>query len=343
MNFEVNHSLLPYNTFHIDAMAQYFISIKHEVDLLEVLNEKIAKENELFILGGGSNILLTKNIAGLVIHNKMKGIHIIDENEDSVRVQFMAGENWHHCVRWCVDRQFGGIENLSLIPGTIGASPIQNIGAYGVELKDVFHSLEAIEIKTGVKKVFNNQDCQFGYRNSIFKNKEKGNFIILSVTLELSKKQVFNTTYGNIQQELEAMSIRELSIQAISDAVIRIRQSKLPDPAIIGNAGSFFKNPTITIKDYERLIEIYPYMPSYKNDIGVKIPAAWLIEHTEAPNGYSWKGYRVKNYGVHSQQALCLVNFDDAQGNEILDLSEQIITSVQLTFNISLEREVNIW
>ena len=244
---------------------------------------------------------------------------------------------------WCVDHGYGGIENLSLIPGTIGASPIQNIGAYGVELKDVFHSLETIEIKSVKKRTFIHTECEFGYRNSLFKNKEKGNYIIISVTLELSKKPLFNISYGNIQAELDTMGVKELSIEAISNAVIRIRQSKLPDPAIIGNAGSFFKNPTISHEAFSILIKQYPDIPSYKNESGVKIPAAWLIEHTNSPNGNSWKGYRELNFGVHAKQALCLVNYNDANGKQIFDLSEQIITSVQHRFNILLEREVNIW
>ncbi|HOZ50329.1 MAG TPA: UDP-N-acetylmuramate dehydrogenase [Chitinophagaceae bacterium] len=343
MNFKVDYSLLPFNTFHIDSKAKYFISVQHENELTDVLKSPIALENELYILGGGSNILLTKNIEGYVIHNEMKGIQIIYEDDEKAQVKFMAGENWHHCVCWCVDRQLGGIENLSLIPGTIGASPIQNIGAYGVELKDVFHSLEAIEIKSGNKKTFTHTECEFGYRNSLFKNKEKGKFIIISVTLELRKKPVFNISYGNIQQELDAMGVKELSIQAISNAVIRIRKSKLPDPKVIGNAGSFFKNPTISLNEYEELISTFPDLPSYKSELGVKIPAAWLIEHTNSPNGSSWKGYREHNFGVHAKQALCLVNYDDAKGKQIFDLSKQIITSVQRRFNILLEREVNIW
>jgi UDP-N-acetylmuramate dehydrogenase len=343
MLIEQHKSLVPYNTFHIGETARYFVSVKNETELLEVLDSSIAKENELFIIGGGSNILLTREVNGLVIHNEMKGIARIYEDEDVVRIKFQAGENWHQCVLWCVEQQLGGIENLSLIPGTIGAAPIQNIGAYGAELKDVFVELEALDLASKQKMVFTKEACAFGYRNSIFKQEAKGKYIILSVTLQLSKKPVFNISYGHIQQELDAMGIRELNLKAVSDAVIRIRQSKLPDPAVIGNAGSFFKNPTISQAAFESLQKKHRNMPSYKNETGVKIPAAWLIEHCHPENEASWKGYREQNYGIHAKQALCLVNYSDANGKDIFDLSTRVITSVQQAFNITLEREVNIW
>ncbi len=343
MNVEKHKSLISYNTFHIEAFASNFAVIKNEDELFDMLNTDVAKEKKIYIVGGGSNILLTNDIDGLVILNEMKGIEKVYEDDEQVRIKFQAGEQWHECVRWCVELNFGGIENLSLIPGTIGAAPIQNIGAYGVELQDVFIELEAIELKTKEKKIFSKDECKFGYRSSIFKTKEKGKYIIISVTLQLSKKPVFNISYGNIKEELALMSSNELTLKSISDAVIRIRQQKLPDPAVIGNAGSFFKNPVISQYQYEILLSSYDDMPSYKNEQGVKIPAAWLIEHCHPQHAASWKGYREKNYGVHAKQALCLVNYSDSTGKEIFDLSERIITSVQHAFNIMLEREVNIW
>jgi UDP-N-acetylmuramate dehydrogenase len=343
MNFETNKSLLSYNTFHINAFARYFAIAKNVNELLEILDSDIAKTNPLFFIGGGSNILLTKNIDGLVVHNEIKGIEVMSENYESVQVKFQAGENWHRCVLWCVDQNFGGIENLSLIPGTIGAAPIQNIGAYGVELQDVFIELEALHIHTKEVIKFSKHACEFGYRTSIFKTSEKGKYMIISVTLQLSKNPIFNTSYGNIQQELNDMGIEVFNIKAISDAVIRIRQSKLPDPAIIGNAGSFFKNPIISESDFKILLTKYEDIPSYKSEDGIKVPAAWLIEHCHPEKAGSWKGYREHNYGVHEKQALCLVNYADANGADIFYLSTRIITSVQQTFNIALEREVNIW
>ena len=343
MQIEQHKSLLDYTTFHIDEVARYFAIVHNENDLQFVLESDIAKTNELFILGGGSNVLLTHDVNGLVIHNQMKGIEIKYEDDDIATVQFMAGENWHDCVRWCVEHNLGGIENLSLIPGTIGAAPIQNIGAYGAELQDVFVELEAMDSRLKQRKIFVKEACHFGYRSSIFKNEAKGRYIILSVTLQLAKKPVFNTSYGHIQDELNSMGITELSLKAVSDAVIRIRQSKLPDPAVIGNAGSFFKNPSISDAAFALLQTTYNDIPSFKQSDGVKIPAAWLIEHCHPDNAPSWKGYRERNYGVHARQALCLVNYADADGSDILHLSERIITSVQQAFNITLEREVNIW
>ncbi len=343
MLIEQQKSLLDYNTFHIDEYARYFTTVQNEKELQLVLESEIAKEQELFILGGGSNVLLTHEVNGLVIRNQMKGIEIIYEDDSIAKVKFQAGESWHHCVLWCVEQNLGGIENLSFIPGTIGAAPIQNIGAYGAELKDVFVELEAMHICLKQRKVFMKNECNFGYRNSIFKTEAKGKYIILSVTLQLSKKPQFNTSYGHIQDELNSMGVTELNLKAVSDAIIRIRQSKLPDPAMIGNAGSFFKNPSVSESEFEILHKKYNDMPFFKNNEAVKIPAAWLIEHCHPDNALSWKGYRELNFGVHIKQALCLVNYSDANGRDILGLSERIITSVQQAFNITLEREVNIW
>jgi len=337
MQFELNKALKDFNTFHIDVNAEKFICIDGERSLLEIL-EFAKKENErIHFIGGGSNILLTQNIDGITVLNNLKGISIINKNEEFVNVNFASGENWHQCVLWAVEHNYGGIENLSLIPGTIGASPIQNIGAYGVELKDVFHSLEAINLTSFEKKIFTLQECKFGYRDSIFKQLEKGNWFILNVILQLTKNPICNINYGNIKEELLKMKVENPRIQDVSKAVINIRSSKLPNPAEIGNAGSFFKNPVVSKSHFEELKTMYPEIPHFTAANGVKIPAAWLIEKN------NWKGFKEGDFGVHKNQALVLVNYNHANGNDILNLSTQIITSVQQTFNITLEREVNIW
>lgn len=337
MQFELNKPLKDFNTFHIDANAEKFICIHYQKSLMEII-EFSKKENEtIHFIGGGSNILLTKNIEEITVLNQLKGISIVEENEECVQIKFASGENWHECVLWAVAKNYGGIENLSLIPGTIGASPIQNIGAYGVEIKDVFHSLEAINLTSFEKKIFTLDECEFGYRDSIFKRHEKGNWFILNVTLQLSKRPVCNINYGNIKDELKNMGIETPTIQDVSKAVINIRTSKLPNPDEIGNAGSFFKNPVISQSHFEELKTMYPVMPNFPAPNGIKIPAAWLIEKN------NWKGYKEGDFGVHKNQALVLVNYNNANGNDILNLSTQIITSVQQTFNITLEREVNIW
>ena len=337
MEFELNKPLKDFNTFHIDAQAEKFICIDDEKSLMDVLAFAKQAKISIHFIGGGSNILLTKNIAGIVAMNQLKGIKIIHENDETVLVNFLSGENWHQCVLWAVEHNYGGIENLSLIPGTIGASPIQNIGAYGVELKDVFHSLEAINLTSFEKKIFTLEECKFGYRDSIFKQLEKGNWFILNVTLQLTKNPICNINYGNIKEELLKMKVGNPRIQDVSKAVINIRSSKLPNPDEIGNAGSFFKNPVIAKTHFEELKTMYPEIPHFAATNGVKIPAAWLIEKN------NWKGFKEGDFGVHKNQALVLVNYNDANGNDILNLSTQIITSVQQTFNITLEREVNIW
>jgi UDP-N-acetylmuramate dehydrogenase len=337
MEFELNKPLKDFNTFHIDAQAEKFICIDDEKSLMDVLAFAKQAKISIHFIGGGSNILLTKNIAGILAMNQLKGIKIIHENDETVLVNFLSGENWHQCVLWAVEHNYGGIENLSLIPGTIGASPIQNIGAYGVELKDVFHSLEAINLNSFEKKIFTLEECKFGYRDSIFKQLEKGNWFILNVTLQLTKNPICNINYGNIKEELLKMKVENPRIQDVSKAVIKIRSSKLPNPDEIGNAGSFFKNPVIAKTHFEELKTMYPEIPHFAATNGVKIPAAWLIEKN------NWKGFKEGDFGVHKNQALVLVNYNDANGNDILNLSTQIITSVQQTFNITLEREVNIW
>ncbi|GAA4240749.1 MULTISPECIES: UDP-N-acetylmuramate dehydrogenase [Winogradskyella] len=331
-----NTSLKPFNTFGIEAKAQSFCNINSIKDLSIVLKEH--HSNPLFILGGGSNMLLTKDIEALVLHINLKGIEVVSETENTVIVKAMAGENWHNFVLWCLQHNYGGIENLSLIPGNIGTAPIQNIGAYGVELKDVFLSCEAMNIKDQSLKTFNKSDCNFGYRESIFKQDLKGQYIITSVNLELTKtNHQLHTDYGVIRNELEANGIKAPTIQDISNAVIAIRQSKLPDPKEIGNSGSFFKNPIISTEDFIKLEQNFPDIPSYKiSDTAVKVPAGWLIEKA------GFKGKRFKDYGVHNKQALVLVNYGNAAGKDILELAQLIQSTIQRLFNISIETEVNI-
>lgn len=336
-----NISLRPYNSFSIDARARYFGSFKDTAELEELLSER--KEVPALILGGGSNILLTKDIDGLVLKNEIPGITELHEDEQYVYVKAGAGENWHGFVQYCIERNWGGLENLSLIPGHVGASPMQNIGAYGVEIEDVFHSLEAFHIQERRTVTFTAADCGFGYRDSVFKNKYRGQFVILSVTCRLSKKHRFHTGYGSLEQELERMGVQELSLRAVADAVIRIRRSKLPDPVQLPNAGSFFKNPEIPEEKYRELVQRFPGMVAHPLQNGkMKLAAGWLIEHCGPEPGTSWKGYRDGDAGCHAQQALVLVNYGKASGAEIFALSERILSSVEAVFGVKLEREVNI-
>ena len=330
-------SLKPYNTFGIDVRAKYFVSVNTIKELKTVLLNK--GYNNYFILGGGSNILLTQDIQHLVIHLNLKGIKVSFESKNDVEVTAAAGENWHEFVLWTLDNNYGGIENLSLIPGNVGTAPIQNIGAYGVELKDVFVKCEALDISSNIIKTFYKDDCQFDYRNSIFKQSLKGHYIILNVTFKLSKKNhLLKTSYGSINNELNRMNIKQPTIKDISDAVIAIRSSKLPDPKHIGNSGSFFKNPIISMTQYKRLKIDFPDIPNYViSDQSVKIPAGWLIEHL------GFKGKRFNNYGVHKHQALVLVNYGGANGNDIHQLALLIQSTVKRIFNINLEAEVNIF
>ena len=341
MNIETNVSLKQLNTFGIDAYAKQFAkftNIDQLVELFELLKPQTSSlKPQTFILGGGSNILFTKNVDGTVLKNEISGIEKIDEDDDHVYIKAGAGENWHRFVLYCLENNYAGVENLALIPGSIGASPMQNIGAYGVEIKDVFHSLEAFHIEDKKSIQFNKADCAFGYRESIFKNKYKHQFIILSVIYKLAKKPVFNTSYGAIETELEKMKVKELSIQSIAQAVINIRSSKLPDPKVIGNAGSFFKNPEIDYDHFEKLKNDFPAIVGYKLENGhVKLAAGWLIEQC------GWKGYRKGDAGCHEKQALVLVNYGNASGSEIYNLSSAILDSVYDKFKVQLEREVNI-
>ncbi|MEI8059541.1 MAG: UDP-N-acetylmuramate dehydrogenase, partial [Ferruginibacter sp.] len=299
----------------------------------QTLNQKL----QTLILGGGSNILFTKNFDGIVLKNELKGIELLKEDEHYVYVKVGAGENWHQFVLHCISNNWAGVENLSLIPGNVGASPMQNIGAYGVEIKEVFHSLEAYHLNEKKIIAFNLNDCQFGYRESVFKKKYRNEFVIAHVTFRLKKQPNFNTSYGAIERELESMNIKELSIKAISDAVIHIRTSKLPEPSLIGNAGSFFKNPEIDNVEFDKIKSAFPEMVGYKlPNNNVKVAAGWLIEQC------GWKGYRQGDCGCFEKQALVLVNYGTANGSEILELSEKIIYSVNEKFGIILEKEVNI-
>jgi len=336
MVIEHNVSLQPYNTFGLNAKAKSYCNITNETALSEVLKTEI--KQPLFILGGGSNMLLTKDIEALVLHINLKGIEVINETEDVVFVKAMAGENWHQFVLWCIKHNYGGIENLSLIPGNVGTSPIQNIGAYGVELKDVFESCEAININNQSTRTFTKEDCQFGYRESVFKQELKGEYIITSVTFKLTRQNhKLHTDYGAIKQQLESSDISNPTIKDVSNAVITIRQSKLPDPKEIGNSGSFFKNPVIAAEEFKNLQFNFPDIPSYKvSDSMVKVPAGWLIEQA------GFKGKRFNDYGVHKKQALVLVNYGNADGSDIYKLAVLIQKTIKRIFDISIETEVNI-
>jgi len=335
MQIQKNSTLTPFNTFGIAASAKFFASFANSAELANMLAHNPAATT--LILGGGSNILFTGDYNGLVLKNDIKGIAQIREDDEFVYVKAGAGENWHGFVLYCISRNWGGVENLSLIPGNVGASPMQNIGAYGVEIKEVFYELEAFHLADKTIVQFGLADCGFGYRESVFKRKYKDQFAILTVTYRLRKKPVFNTSYGAIAQELEKAGVQQLSVKAISDAVIRIRSSKLPDPAVYGNAGSFFKNPLVSAAQYQQLQQQFPAIIGYPaGDGSVKLAAGWLIEQC------GWKGYRKGDAGCHAQQALVLVNYGNASGKEIFDLSTAILESVQQKFNVTLEREVNI-
>lgn len=334
MNLQQNISLKAYNTFGIDIQAEYFV----ELEDAGMLQEVTQLPQQKFILGGGSNILLTQPVNGLVIHNKLKGIAVEKEDENHVWLNVQAGEVWHDLVLYAVNQGLGGIENLALIPGTAGASPMQNIGAYGVEAKETIDSVTFWHWEEQKFFTYNNKECEFGYRDSIFKQQLRDKTFITSVVYKLNKKPVYNTSYGAIEQELESLGVQELSVKAIAYAVMNIRTSKLPDPKVTGNAGSFFKNPTIPRVEFDILLNRYPHIPSYKvSDNLVKVPAGWLIEQC------GWKGYRRGDIGVHAKQALVLVNYGHARGNEIWQLSGEIIYTVKERFGIVLEREVQVW
>lgn len=340
-----NIPLAGLTSFGVHASAKYFASFTSagELNELAALKPFSGKAVPMIVLGGGTNVLFTKNYPGLVLHNEIMGIKIIKEDQHHIYLHAGAGENWHQLVIHCVKNDYAGMENLSLIPGRVGASPMQNIGAYGVELKDIFFSLEAFHIHDRKIVNFSLNDCQFGYRESVFKGKYKDQFIITGVTYRLNKTPVFNTSYGAINMELEKMNISELTIQAISQAVMNIRTGKLPDPVKLGNAGSFFKNPIISADAYSRLKETFPTIPGYAsgND-DIKLAAGWLIEQCGPKQGVSWKGYRHGEAGCYEKQSLVLVNYGNASGHDILELSNQIKASVLGKFAVKLEIEVNI-
>jgi len=338
MMMEHNVSLQPYNTFGIDVRAKHLARVRHLDQLSDILSNKVFKKEDCFILGGGSNVLFTQNVDGLVIKNELLGIDALDDNDQSVMLKAGAGVGWHAMVMHSVALGLYGIENLALIPGNVGAAPMQNIGAYGVELKDVFHELEAIHLETGEMHRFNAADCSFGYRESVFKRALRGEYMITFVSLKLHKQGKLNTSYGAIAQQLEAMGVQEPTVKDVSDAVIAIRRSKLPDPKILGNAGSFFKNPVVDYAVYESLKQQYTTMPAYANEgTSMKLAAGWLIEQC------GWKGKVVGNTGSHRDQALVLVNYGNATGVEILQLSKAIMKSVFDTFGVQLEQEVNVY
>jgi UDP-N-acetylmuramate dehydrogenase len=348
MQIQENFSLKPYNTFGINARAKYFSTFSNVEQLIELGTKNLptgqaGSELRTFILGGGSNILFTKDFDGLVLKNEIKGIEKIKEDKDHVFVKVGAGENWHQFVLFCIKNNWAGVENLSLIPGNVGASPMQNIGAYGVEIKELFHELRAYHLQEKSNYTFGLKDCQFGYRDSVFKNKYKDQFVILDVTYRLNKIPKYNTSYGAVEKELERMGVKGLSIATISQAVINIRTSKLPDPAVIGNAGSFFKNPTIDKEKFQNLKSRFQNIIGYENpDSSIKLAAAWLIEQCGPRDSVSWKGFRRGDAGCHEKQPLVLVNYGNAAGKEVYDLSEEIKQSVKEKFGIEHEGEVNI-
>jgi UDP-N-acetylmuramate dehydrogenase len=336
MEIQHNFSLKNHNTFGIDAKAKEFVAVHSVSDLKEVLEQNTAKKK--FVLGGGSNMLLTQDVDALVIHVDLKGKKVIKEDDDFVWVEGQAGENWHEFVLWNIDNNFGGLENMSLIPGNVGTTPVQNIGAYGAEIKDTFVSCDAINIATREMKTFSKEECNFGYRESIFKHEVKDQYIITSVVFKLTKRNhKINISYGDIMKELEKNHVTEPAIKDVSNAVIAIRQSKLPDPKELGNSGSFFKNPIITREHFEKVHEQFPHMKYYEiSPTEVKVPAGWLIEEA------GFKGMRVGDAGVHKNQALVLVNYGNATGQEIVNLSKEIQKTIFEKYTIAIEAEVNV-
>jgi UDP-N-acetylmuramate dehydrogenase len=335
MNIQQNVSLKKLNTFGIDVLSKYFSTFENSNELTDILSFNPGLKT--FVLGGGSNILFTGNFDGLILKNEIKGIDLIDEDDRHIYVKAGAGENWHNFVVECLTRNWGGVENLSLIPGNVGASPIQNIGAYGVEIKSVFYELEAYSLRDRKVYTFTVNDCEFGYRESIFKKRYKNQFIILSVTYCLSKFPTMHTEYSALKNELAKTNVQQPGIQDVARAVVRIRSSKLPDPAEIGNAGSFFKNPTVDKSKFENMKKENPNLEGYDNGPSkIKVSAGWLIEQC------GWKGFRKGDAGCYSKQALVLVNYGNATGKDILELSNDIFQSVKSRFGVELEKEVNI-
>ena len=336
MEIESNFSLKKYNTFGIEAKASQFVAVHSVTELKSVLENN--KTQKKFILGGGSNMLLTKDIDALVIHIDLKGKKIIKENNDFVWVESQAGESWHEFVLWTIDQNFGGLENMSLIPGNVGTTPVQNIGAYGTEIKDTFASCEAMTIESQEMRTFTKEECRFGYRESIFKNEAKNQYVITSVVFKLTKtNHKINTSYGDISSELAKNNITNPTLKDVSNAVIAIRQSKLPDPKELGNSGSFFKNPILLKSDFEKIHQQFPEMKYFDiSETEVKVPAGWLIEQA------GFKGKRFGDAGIHKNQALVLVNYGNATGHEILNVSKDIQETIFNMFGINIEAEVNV-
>lgn len=333
-----NVDLKSFNTFGFDIQAQQYQAIEEAEDLRQLYKDGVFQSQHWGILGGGSNITFTQNFEGLLLHNKISGKSVISETQQEILVEFGGGENWHEAVLFTLENGWGGLENLSLIPGTVGACPIQNIGAYGVEIKDCFHSLTAFHIPSGEFHTLGKTDCGFGYRDSIFKREKKGQYFITSVQFTLSKNPVIKTQYGDIQATLDGWGINNPSIRDISNAVIHIRQSKLPNPAEIGNCGSFFKNPVVDSRIIPALMAQYPDLKTFPAGDGLtKVPAGWLIEKG------GWKGFRRNNIGVHAKQALVLVNYGGGTGSQIIELAKEIQADILQKFGIELEMEVNAW
>lgn len=332
-----NVNLKPFNTFGIEVFCSYFTEVHSEEDFIALLQEPVYLQNKKLILGGGSNVLFTADFDGLVIKNNIKGIELVDETNTHVTLRVAAGEIWHDLVMWCINKNYAGIENLSLIPGCVGASPMQNIGAYGVEIKEVFHQLEALSMETGKKEFFSKEACEFGYRESVFKHKYKNRYIITAVNFILKKNPEINTTYGAISEELRNMQVQHPGIRDVSNAVMNIRRSKLPDPKETGNAGSFFKNPEVTADFYEQLKQRFPQLVAYPlASGGYKLAAGWLIEQC------GLKGFSFNGAAVHNKQALVLVNKNHCTGADVYELSSLVLEKVFDTFGVTLEREVNI-
>lgn len=338
MNIQENYSLKNHNTFGVEVFAKYFAEVKSLDQLTQILRNTSVQKFQLLFLGGGSNVLFTQDFEGVVLQLNLKGISEKILNDNEVLVTANAGENWHEFVQFCLDKNYGGLENLSLIPGNVGTSPMQNIGAYGTEIKDTFVSCKVLNLETLVVEEFDYEKCQFGYRESIFKREGKGKYVILEVTFKLTRQDhQIKTEYGAIQTELQNLGVEDPTIQEVSKAVINIRQSKLPDPQVIGNAGSFFKNPSVPMQQFLEIQKNYPEIPNYPNGNLVKIPAGWLIEQC------GWKGKQIGNVASHELQSLVIVNKTGlASGKEIFDFSTMIIDSVIKKFEIILEREVNI-
>lgn len=342
MNIQRDYDLTHLNTFGVSVRTKFLTEVKNEAEIKELFSSTEFQNNEKIFLGGGSNVLFTRNFEGLVVLNKLKGIKILEENNENVLIRAMGGEIWHDFVTFSVERGYWGIENLSLIPGTVGAAPMQNIGAYGAELRNVLENVEAYSIEDGEKRIFTKEECKLGYRDSIFKNSLKGKFFISAVVFRLGKIEKKNITYRILQEYLSKNNIEVKNSKDISDSVASIRRSKLPDPKLIGNAGSFFKNVFLKNEEVGPFLEKYPDAPYFQEDGFVKIPAGWLIEHTGPKNGTSWKGYRIGAVGVHDKQALVLVNYGGGKGKEIIDLANKIIESVWEKFRLKLIPEVNI-